>query len=358
MRLHPLLDDPGAALVVRSPSVGHPGAEHFRSLGRRILEGMQIELEGEAAALKPNVTGGEHFADPESGITTHPSFVQGMLEYLLEHGLAPAAGCILEDPRDTDDDEPRHWRGTGYPEVAEATGVALRCPTTDTCVELPVARPLAFTALKVSRLAVAPRTVLFNIPKLKTHNLAITSLCIKNLMGLVNVFDRHYCAQAWHELPAEVTANTRPRHLWFDAAMHLRFQEGLARRLADTARVIRPRINVVEGVVGREGSGFLRGRNRPLGLAIAGVNPVVVDTVASYLMGFDPRAVAYLRIAADAGLGTNDLAAIRVYELRDSAVVPCRNLSSLRVDPPFRCLRGIKGELGLDGEPAPADGWG
>jgi hypothetical protein len=69
----------------------------------------------------------------------------------------------------------------------------------------------------------------------------------------------------------------------------MRWQEGLARRLTDTAQVIRPALNIVEGIVGREGTGFQRGRNRTLGLAVAGVNPVAVDSLTSYLMGFDPQ---------------------------------------------------------------------
>ena len=93
-----------------------------------------------------------------------------------------------------------------------------------------------------------------------------------------------------------------------DRALHERWQEGLARRLADLAKVVQPQINVVEGIVGRDGTGFNRGTNYPLGLVVAGINMVAVDSVASYLMGFDPQELIYLRVAAEAGLGCNDLA--------------------------------------------------
>jgi len=43
-------------------------------------------------------------------------------------------------------------------------------------------------------------------------------------------------------------------------------------RLADLAQVARPALNVVEGVVGRDGTGFARGRNYPTGLVIVGTN--------------------------------------------------------------------------------------
>ena len=210
------------------------------------------------------------------------------------------------------------WRGTGYDELARATGVKLRCPTTYTCVRKPVPQPQVFPSLNVSRLAVAPNTVLFNVPKLKTHNLAITTLCLKNLMGVVNVFDRHYCDQAWRELAAGGALNGLegpPREEWLDEPTHDRWQEGLARRLVDTAQVIQPHLNIVEGVVGREGTGFQRGRNIPAGLVIAGINMVAVDSVASYLMGFDPRTSSICRWRL--ALGCNDVSQLRVYMVQE-----------------------------------------
>lgn len=344
MKLHPLLDDPNAVLVCRAP-VSEPARwEDFRRAARDAMAAMQIELGGEKAVIKPNVTVGEKYADPDCGIGTHPGFVHGMADYLREHGVRPSGVYVLEDPRDTDDNEPRHWRGTGYDRLAAERIVKLRCPTTHTCVRRSVADHQALPTLNVGRLAVAPNTVLFNVPKLKTHNLAITTLCLKNLMGVVNVFDRHYCHQAWQEIPAALRHDDRPRNEWMDERVHGLWQEGLARRLNDTARVVTPSLNIVEGVVGRDGTGFQRGRNYGLGLVIAGVNMVAVDSVASYLMGFDPAQLVYLRMAAEAGLGSNDLSSLRVYGVQDGAIVPCPDLAALRADPPLRVIRGIAGE--------------
>jgi uncharacterized protein (DUF362 family) len=196
----------------------------------------------------------------------------------------------------------------------------------------------------VSRYAVAPNTLLLNVPKFKTHNLAITSLCLKNLMGLDDVFDRHYCAQAWRDLLPDQRREDQPREEWMDEALHARWQEGLARRLADLAQVIWPHLNIVEGVVGRDGTGFNRGTNYPLGLMVAGVNAVAVDSVASYLMGFDPVRLIYLRVAASVGLGKNNLAQLRIYVVENGAIVPCRDPVALRAWPPFTVVRGILGE--------------
>jgi uncharacterized protein (DUF362 family) len=308
------------------------------------MAAMEVELEGEKGVIKPNVTVGERFANPDSGIGTHPAFVRGLVEYLQGHGVRRGGIYILEDPRDTDDNEPRHWRGTGYAELAQETGAKLRCPSTYTCVKKMVPRPLVHRTLNVSRLAAGPNTVLLNVPKLKTHNLSITTLCMKNLMGTVNVFDRHFCSQAWWEMPEEIWRNKRPRGEWMDSSTHERWQEGLARRLADTAQVVQPHLNIVEGIVAREGTGFERGDNRALGLVVAGINMVAVDSVASYLMGFDPQCLLYLRVAAEAGLGCNDLARLCVYAVRDGELAYCADLDSLRARPSLRVISNIVGE--------------
>jgi len=344
MKIHPLLSDAQAVLVSHAPVRAPVSWGDFDRAARQTLAAMQLELDGEKAVIKPNVTVGEKYADPDCSIGTHPGFVRGMADYLREHGARASGIYVLEDPRDTDDNEPRHWRGTGYDTLAQQGIVKLRCPTTYTCVKRPVPHPQAHLALNVSRLAVGPDTVLINVPKLKTHNLAITTLCLKNMMGAVNVFDRHYCAQSWREIPPELRHDDRPRHEWMDERVHALWQAGLARRLNDTAKAVPPHLNIVEGVVGRDGTGFHRGRNYPLGLVIAGVNMVAVDSVASYLMGFDPAQLIYLRMAAEAGLGCNDLAALRVCVVADGAIVPCLDLAALRADPPLRVIRGIVGE--------------
>jgi uncharacterized protein (DUF362 family) len=246
---------------------------------------------------------------------------------------------VIEDPRDTDDNQPRHWKGTGYVEMAQRTGAKLRCPTTYTCVRKSVPHPHTHETRNVSRLAADPNTVLINVPKLKTHNLAITTLCVKNLMGLDNVFDRHYCAQALKELSTEWRMSERSRHEWMTAEMHERWQEGLARRLVDLAQVIQPHLNIVEGVVGRDGTGFRRGNNYPLGIVAAGTNVVAVDSVVSYLMGFDPCELIYLKMAAAAGLGDNDISKLRVYVVERGEVIPCRDIEALRVHPRFSVIR-------------------
>ena len=351
MKIHPLLNDPLAVLVYKRQVPAWPSEADFQQAACEVLKIMQVELDSEKVAIKPNATSAERFADPDLGVGTHPTFIGGMVEYFNTHGARSNGIYVVEDPRDTDDFNPRHWEGTGYLEMATQTGARLRCPNSHYCTYRHVPRPLVHPVRNVSRYAVDLETVLINVPKMKTHNLAITSLCLKNLMGLDDVFDRHYCGQALQELPGHQDGLARSE--WMHAAQHEAWQYGLARRLADLAQVITPSLNVIEGIVGRDGTGFRNGQNYPLGLVIAGINMVAVDSLTSAIMGFDPQELIYLKVAASIGLGCNDLRQLKVYIASGGILEICPDLGALRVHLPFQVIRGILNE---DLELAPAVG--
>ncbi|NLG28999.1 MAG: DUF362 domain-containing protein [Chloroflexi bacterium] len=345
MQLHPLLDDPLAVAVYHTAVSLPVGWDAFRRAGRELLAALQLRLdEGDKPVLKPNVTAGELQPGPDTGITTHPGFVEGLIEHLLAHGARRGQVFVVEDPHSTRGDERRSWVNTGYPAVAERTGCVLREPLSYNCVRLSVPNPRVHRWIPVQELFVAPGAVVINVPKLKTHNLAICTLSLKNLQGAIGNRDRSYCSQAWQELPEAWRYETRPRGEWMTRAIHEQWQERHALRLADAASVLTPALNVVEGIVGRDGTAFAEGRNYATGLAIAGRNMVAVDTVAAYLMGFDPRKLVCLRVASEAGLGTNDLRRLRVYSVRDGALEACADLAALRAVPPFRVITRVRGE--------------
>ena len=342
MILDPKLDNPNAVVVTKLQVPDLPAEHDFKTAAGQIVTALGIVFEGERVVFKPNVTIGQRFKDPDSGITTHPAFVHGLISAVQERGAGKT--YILEDPLNTDRNRPRSWRGTGYREVAAATGARLRCPKTYTCVEKSVPDHMIHPTLKVSRLAVDPGAVLINVPKLKTHNLAVTTLSMKNLMGVVNAPDRHFCGQAWEALPKEMKASDRTRTETSDRAVHEEWQRGLAARLADTAKVIRPRLHIVEGVVGRDGTGFRRGQNYPMGLVVAGVNAVAVDSVASYLMGFEPGAIIYLQSAVEAGLGVTDLGKISIFTADNGQLVPLSSLEKWRARSVFNLITRLRGD--------------
>jgi len=69
---------------------------------------------------------------------------------------------------------------------------------------------------------------------------------------------------------------------------------------------------VVDAVVAMEGQGPRRGTPRPLGLLVAGSDPVAVDAVLCELVGLPADRYEILQAAARRGVGTPALGAIRL----------------------------------------------
>jgi hypothetical protein len=93
---------------------------------------------------------------------------------------------------------------------------------------------------------------------------------------------------------------------------YLRSVEAMNRNLVTLSWRTRPHLSVVDGFVGMHREGPRHGTPIKLGVVIAGIDAVAVDTVAAAVMGFDPRAIGYLHYAGLAGLGVADLEAIHV----------------------------------------------
>ena len=286
-------------LVYRRPKSGGPSREDFEEAGYNALREFRPEPK-DIVLLKPNVIpqGGE-----DSGMITHPWFVAGMVEYFREAGAGKVLvgeggwGRSYWDGGDEWDLE-AIWDRSGYREMADAKGVGLVDLEEDwEMVGVPDGR---FTrTLLISKWARREDVLFVDVPKMKTHNLAVTTLCTKNLMGTVLCPDRHFCARSRAYSIARI------------GSLAL-YEASFSELLTDLASVVRPDLCVVEGIVGRDGTGFHRGESIPAWTVVMGRNPITVDAYTSYLMGFNPMAIPYLREAERRGLGTVDPERIRI----------------------------------------------
>ena len=111
--------------------------------------------------------------------------------------------------------------------------------------------------------------------------MAQVTLCLKNLMGVI-VGNR-----------GEV--------------MHHRLHE----KIVDLASLFKPRLNIVDGVVGAEMDEVV-GSPVEVDVVIGGVDMVAVDAVGSAVMGVDPVSVRHIQGDALRGLGVGDLDRIDV----------------------------------------------
>ena len=82
--------------------------------------------------------------------------------------------------------------------------------------------------------------------------------------------------------------------------------------LAKIATMVMPDLGVVDGVIGMEGNGPVSGREKRWGAVFASVNPVNLDSLVAYAMGFNPEDIGYLYFLAKWGYGETDVRKIKI----------------------------------------------
>ena len=123
-----------------------------------------------------------------------------------------------------------------------------------------------------------PRTVLeadyfINIPKIKTCAHTLVTLGIKNLYGV------------------------------FQRKKKSKLHKHLDEILLFLAETVRNDLVIVDGINCMEGNGPVIGNPVCLNLVLAGQNVVAVDTVCSWLMGYDPSKIPHISGTAARGIG-------------------------------------------------------
>lgn len=212
---------------------------------------------------------------PSTGVTTDARVVEGVIEFVKACGVSQITIAEGGNPGTE-----RAFAVTGLREVANRYDVPLVNINTDDAVRVEIPNARALKQVRISR-TVLESTCIVNVPKLKIHHMAQVTLSIKNLMGTI-VGNR-------------------------GAIMHPQIDT----KLVDLARVVRPTLNIIDGVIGAE-MDETHGRPVPVGVVIAGTDLVAVDTVGAAVMGVDPTTVCHLQLAAAQDLGIGELAKIEI----------------------------------------------
>jgi uncharacterized protein (DUF362 family) len=131
-----------------------------------------------------------------------------------------------------------------------------------------------------------PRTFLkadflINLPVMKTHILSIVSLGMKNMYGIVT--------------------EKKSTH-------HSRLSDAIC----DVAKVRKPDLTVMDGIIGMEGEGPISGSPKKMDLTLASEDVLALDFTACRVMRINPAHVDHLQKAAYYGLGEDNPARIKV----------------------------------------------
>jgi uncharacterized protein (DUF362 family) len=156
--------------------------------------------------------------------------------------------------------------------------------------------------IRTSKLLLRPDVYIVSAAVLKTHSLAIVTLGLKNLLmaAPMKYNTRGGKEEKFNDRPkmhaGNVSDNPRPFNFnLFQMATHMT-----------------PDLVTIDGLVGMEGNGPIRGTARESNLAVASTDWLAADRVGTDLMGFDINRIGHLRYAAETGMGQADITKIRV----------------------------------------------
>lgn len=261
---------------------------------------------GDQVLLKANLLAP---SDPSASVTTHPAVVRAVIEAVKEAGGVPVVA-----------DSPGYFYAggkcraltvCGLKDVADELGVeslqfeAMENPF----VETPVPGGEYLDSIFAARLALEA-DVIITLPKLKTHASTWYTGAVKNMFGAVA---------------------TRTRKQAHTLATYERFSSSIV----DIYSVLRPRLAIMDAVMGMEGEGPRHGSPRQAGLILASKDPVALDAVASRIIGFDPMEIFTTRNATARGLGNGNLDKIEVLgELVENVTVDFKKPSGRRINMP------------------------
>jgi uncharacterized protein (DUF362 family)/Pyruvate/2-oxoacid:ferredoxin oxidoreductase delta subunit len=242
-----------------------------------LLGGMQSFITpGERVLLKPNLLKAR---PPEAAVTTHPEVVRAVIRLVHEAGGQAMVGDSpgMGDLR-------KVCEKAGILDVIEEERALL--VELDDVVQ--VKSQGRFQRFEIARVAYEADAII-NLPKLKTHGMTTLTGAVKNLFGCVPGKRK----VQWH-------FNTGVNHELFMTM------------LVELSVLLKPRLTIMDAIVGMEGNGPGSGDPRQIGVVLAGRDPVALDVVSGSLVGVSPDRLPLVRAASAAGVGETTLERIRV----------------------------------------------
>jgi uncharacterized protein (DUF362 family) len=239
---------------------------------------------GARVLIKPNAG---RVAAAGTGTNTSPEVVAAVVDAFREAGAkvsvgdSPIAGV---GPREA-------LEASGIAEVVRRRGVPLLDLDERPSVTVGLPEGRAIDQIKVCA-DVFEHDLVVSVPVTKTHMHTGVTLSVKNMKGCL-----------WRR--SKVTLHMLPP------------VEGISEKsldvaICDLARVLRPHLSIIDGMLGMQGLGPSAGTPRVLGAVVVGADPFAADAIACTLMGRRAEDVPHLRLGAEAGYGVIDRSRIDV----------------------------------------------
>jgi uncharacterized protein (DUF362 family) len=226
--------------------------------------------------IKPNLV----VAKPStSGATTSPELTAGIIEYFQSKGYRNL--CILESSW-IGERTSRAFKACGYEELSKHYRIPLIDLQKDSHTESNVNGIKLNICSKMKEIG-----YLINIPVLKGHCQTNITCALKNLKGCIPNSEK----RRFHTM-------------------------GLHKPIACLNKAIKQDLVIVDGIMGdlnfEEGGNPVR-MNRIL----AGKDPVLIDSYAANLLGYDTSEIPYIAMAEEIGVGSANWDSTRIVEFNN-----------------------------------------
>ena len=253
----------------------------------------QVIRPGDTVLIKPNFGVNVPW---ETGIITDPRVIDILIHICQE---AKPGKLLVGESSVVGLDTSAIFRGIGLEGRFERIGAKLINLDEDKVVEVPVPDGVVLKKLKIFKTAYESDVVI-SVPTMKTHILVGATLGLKNMKGTLP--DK--MKKLMHRIGVKEKV----------------YEHELDHAIADLNTVRRPSMTLVDGFVANEGytpgTPGIGGTPLKFDTVLAGFDPVAVDAVSAYVMGFDRDEIRHISYAEQRGIGIADLERIEILGAR------------------------------------------
>lgn len=334
--LHPFIEQNEDAVFVMQTNVDvKTNAEAIKQAGLQFAQSVFSLTDDEKVGvplshyfpIKPNLTSWQ-WDSPDTydfkkvmGIVSDVNFVEGIIQQMKSLGIK-GDRIHLRDANGAE-----NMDKAGYGAMSMRNDVDTRLGVSNPQVHwVDVPEGVWFNRIPYLWPINTPDSWLLNIAKFKAHGMGLT-LSAKNLQGsIASPYVRHCSAwgasmgiESSHIQPNafDVIAENHNRHRnariprWYiegtDHTSGLGMETWVTRCL-DNNSVLKPGLNVIEGIYGRDGNGFYQGPHDGAAMdfmsniIIFGKNSFYVDIIGKWLGGHEPGNFGLFHVAKERGL--------------------------------------------------------
>ena len=335
--LHPIIKKNPDAVFIHKTAIKSKGdTAGLQQVGLDLSKELIVDTNGFSkntkTLIKPNWTNLGFFKDRNKdfdilGVHTDFNFLDGFMRGLISEGLNKQyiRDCAI----------PSTWNSLGYLDFAEKNAYDLKNLSSKPVWEYAEA-DINFVQVKNGKIfknialmapAGDPNVFLINIAKFKSHGMGITG-AVKNIQGL--------CAHSFHSFCMPYDRIRKSYDKKYMSSFHENFEknietdyqkhveQGISRwarpgsdggiwmetwvqRMLDAYSVIKPDLNIIEGIYGHEGDGLGRGpqgkgKDHLSNFVLFGLDPIRLDIIAHWLAGHEPGNFGLFHVAIERGL--------------------------------------------------------